>query len=1800
MSQITFSSSGSTIIPHSQQHFSSDKETMKKVRNCFRQLQEKLKNPAAAELAKEIQPLLHEYSPTDFSQSLKLLNATQTVSEKFESLSKSLASGHFLLQSVDELRGVLQAYDHRLFANYFGRKSSKDKASFIHLKYPFISWCLQQAERSFKEKKIDEAQMFWSFCDRLVPMEFHQGLNFYENEDKILRAIGLIREQLNAKKALHEKLLELVQELQSLQKSCELQQKHLLANLQKTIEETLLELEKKYDSVFYEYRFQRLQEFLSKTGELCFIEQKLNRCISDLKALHCKSLEYEILTLQDKIQVIERVLSKIPYDLEKGVPVEGLLKDLSWDQVRGFTGNKQLVVKFLDLCSWMVENEDRLAKDTVLLFQYKFDDITALLGEVFSQDNLKKVSSPSQHLPIADPEFEAKLLETMKTFSEFMQADNIEAAAKQAQELIQSLKKFQPIDEEHEKKVRERCDLFFNAHKHYQKIAEKFPKNRGWQIIKNALKSIGDGKLIKKKSGLASSSIEPQLQELTERIRRFKEALENYRLPQAFAICEEFRNSVRKLGAEAFPMGKALLEWVQQEGPRLLNNSQESLSKYLTGVRTTLYQTALQLAEMEPQGSDGISLQCAELIGEAYLQIHERAKHQSLRKKDGAEHAIFWFEMVLGKNPNHASLLFKLGPLYQYLGQEEEMWRVYQEACRIQPDYFEAVNRTGCEYFKLGRRDEMLELYLESVKYPFLSDHFSISSSSQIHLHRNLLQELMRREDYERAFPLLVKLKDYLLKTNTYLYRRELDEVAYWLTLVPKEISHFTAQDFQALIRCCDQIETQNACEFKIYQHCVEEEDYIRAAEYKWKILAGRAVTSERYQTMYEAQVYCQFSRSETNTKAIQMYKSIIAKWPSYFPAYYRLYHFYLNTKDDELAEEMYQKMVALSLPSFRLTDSFGRIWKALEEQGIDPDFYCGVADHFREQHKYELAEKLYKKALEIDPYHINAHYGIGCLFQTIGRVQEACEQFQMIVDTYETISENSAYIAQRYFNFLIQFGNEPMRTRDREWAKTHFDEACEEIKADLKRQKPELLSRVHVQLADLLESKEAVNHLDAAIALRPKDYKAYASKAQKAWHENPTEAVRCLQQAILCYPMFYQEWYQRLQLILPSYTSSAAALVYQTIGKGFLDQQRVEEALYNFEIARELNPSCEAISELLGECYLKQKRYQAAHASFVRAGKVEKAEQALNRWNRLCRFPKYGDFFKESLERIRSQLHDLKIMEMSGIASFFVSKSTEPSPSAKNKRQSILMQSQNLLNQCMQLFSTCFQQAYPEKGDMSDEFPVRRMVARQQPFESSVAKALLIDFKEKVPELYSFLREYYEKEHEQIESFIQQANHEKHAQHGEQFLGSQTTITIDHRSNTQTTTIRPMYFDRATGKNPAEDCSQIIDLVEHLVDTIFTHLDGRLSNACLQSMIKNKSVASQVWSHLVSIGWINNEGKILINTQEPLELKRFKQYEDLIIDYIRKIAGYPRIALTFETHFDLERDLFLGDTDSQPLSELSSLSQNLTLEDLVKNYVVKAQQLAKEGNSYQAIMILRQWSKWHQNPIEAFGLLGDLLWDRKHYYEALQAYRLAKTSQPEKEKLWETRESSWGDVAFQIEEVKNLLIRLSFVSKTNSQEVLNLHAEIVAKLTHSLDHAIHSYSKTRFALSQDIDLLVLKELFFPIAGEEQKPEERVEQVFEFLSRFGKRISDDEPEFFKYLCQIQPCIDPDYKCLGILHDAVNVEKHRRFLLCKSEDKKTVYPNLCQRQDLKFYYDAIEKIEEIHEQIAYYKNLDRTT
>jgi len=139
---------------------------------------------------------------------------------------------------------------------------------------------------------------------------------------------------------------------------------------------------------------------------------------------------------------------------------------------------------------------------------------------------------------------------------------------------------------------------------------------------------------------------------------------------------------------------------------------------------------------------------------------------------------------------------------------------------------------------------------------------------------------------------------------------------------------------------------------------------------------------------------------------------------------------------------------------------------------------------------------------------------------------------------------------------------------------------------------------------------------------------------------------------------------------------------------------------------------------------------------------------------------------------------------------------------------------------------------------------------------------------------------------------------------------------------------------------------------------------------------------------------------------------------------------------------------------------------------------------LVKEGAPHAAIIILKQWSKWYSNSPEAFGLLGNLLWDETRYYEALQVYHSAKISYPDREEVWKKRESSWGDVAFQIEEAKKLIHRLSAAPKVSFSEVLHLHAEIVAKLTHSLDHAIHFYCRTRFSLSQDHDPIMLKELF--------------------------------------------------------------------------------------------------------------------
>lgn len=1717
----------------------SAKGVVRNIRECFKLLEGVLKKDPPA--AKELHSLLNEVYPNDFKKSLKLLKEIQPTRKRLEEITHKLAVGHLFLQPIHKLQTALQKFDSQLFGTYWRNKSSKDDASYCFVKFPFLSWCLQQALELYEKKDVKSAQEFWSLCSQILPADFHQGLNFTDDEKKVKKVTDLIREQLNAKEKMCGDLDIFLEKIKKARRQ-------ELTPLLKKIGEFQIGLEQKYDSHFYADQIQNFERFLKHSVDLGEFKAVIEKLIINLKSLHRKSLDYEIETLQNELQIVERILSKIPYDLEKGLLPEGLLARINPQQ---FIANKQLIVKILTLCLWIEENKEGLVNNTHSINSKKLHQIDLQLISLFPQNVPKKV--PVKIQLFEDPDFESKLSAEMFIFSNHLKANEVDKAAEAIQSLVKSLKCFRARDDHQQKNVIKICEEFCKQHAECLKSQHK---DKSWQIIKNALKSLSDPQLIKKKGDdpLVILSTNPGNPKFNELLQEIQTALDGCRISQAAALCTEWVPIVKKISDEELAKGHEFLVSFKKEASNYLIKSTADYENRLQAMLSRLYEAA----ENEN-----------EFMGKAY---------QDIQSPLAAQRAIKYFEMAL-KEKKSVSLLMKLGSLYKEVRQIDDMWRVYHEACQLQPDYFVAINRTACEYFVLGKWEEMIALYMDCAKFPFIpsKDHFDERHGAQISVHRNLIAALMHHQDFVRAFPLVMNLKAHLEECNAYFYRDNLDEIVLWLTAIPEEVSHFTPHDFNELLGLCNRIETRNACEFKIYQSYVSLNDYQRATEYKWKILAGIAVTSRRSERMLVAMVYCQNSHQE----AIGVYKSIIAENPSYLPAYFRLYFLYRNLKDTTSAKELRNKILALKLEPFCLTDSLEQLIPAVTQQEIDPDFYCRTADIFLKEGDDLLAEKLYRKALEIDPKHKESLFGMASLFQKAGKIREAKIILKLIINHDDDFDS----IAFHYYLHLVRMGTDKIRNRERDWYNNHFPEACEHIKEELKQKALKFLASVNWKLA-ALEPERALQYIDRVLSMEPDNYKAHTEKAKIISSSAPHEAVTCVKQALLSSPMFYQEGYEKLRLLLQSYTCAEVAFVYQVIGEDFFKKERIEEAILNLEVSRDLNPNCPAVQGYLGRCYVAQKRYHAALLSFQIGGTKDEIEEVQSKWNRLFQFKHFGLFFKEALQGIRGRLHEMKVVEMRDIATSLVSEAV------KNRRQEVLMLSQNLLNQAMQLFSTCLQHIH-EKENIPDEFPVRRIAARQQSFEPSFVKPLLGQFKESDFPFYKFLKGYYQKEHQGIESFIHQANSEKHSQHGTQFLGSQTSITFDYRKKTQTTEVRPMFYDAATGKNPSNECEEIVTRIEYLIDTILTHLDGRASLAILEAITKDQKLANQVWQELIRMGWIDRDGGLKIETQEPLELNNFKKFENQIIDYLKNIFEYSKMTVNFETHFDLERQLLLGGNIFFPVLNM----QNSPIGEIAAHHVQQASQLMANGEISKGIHILKQWAKWHLNSMPLKNL-ADNLWNNNRYFEALEVYRSIEHVDKAKQEFWIKRTKSWGDVAFQVEEAKGLLARLECISGKGSAEVLNLHAEIVAKLTHSLDHAMHAYCRNRYHLSQNYNALLLKEVFFPIASKEQKPEERVSQVFSFAEQLGQKMDLNDP-FFKFLCEIQPHVNPHYQWLGILHEAINIEKHRRFLKCKLEDRALMEQNLKLR-DLNFYRFAIQEIEKLHDKIASFSSENAKT
>ena len=67
---------------------------------------------------------------------------------------------------------------------------------------------------------------------------------------------------------------------------------------------------------------------------------------------------------------------------------------------------------------------------------------------------------------------------------------------------------------------------------------------------------------------------------------------------------------------------------------------------------------------------------------------------------------------------------------------------------------------------------------------------------------------------------------------------------------------------------------------------------------------------------------------------------------------------------------------------------------RAIEKNPQNPDGYYGLGGIYNYQKKYDKAVEKFRKVIELDPIHYNAHYSLGYSYELMGKKEEAEIQY--------------------------------------------------------------------------------------------------------------------------------------------------------------------------------------------------------------------------------------------------------------------------------------------------------------------------------------------------------------------------------------------------------------------------------------------------------------------------------------------------------------------------------------------------------------------------------------------------------------------------------------------------------------------------------------------------------------------------------------------------------------------------------------------------------------------------------------
>lgn len=1646
------------------------KDTFRTLRICFSKLS-KTDIPGVPDL-------LRGNLPTDFTQSVRLLTHQASISNKLKDLANQLlSSSDKNTELVNECFNALQGYSTTTFLNYYHNKATKKNASF-EVRTDFLLWCLKEMTKLTEQKQPDKAQSIWRLCRPLIPEHLYQCLNFQEASDQIARTIAYIETYANGR-------LELKNSLQNLLKPDSTSDKKLIYLLEKIEDEPEL---------FFEHtqymESAKILKVLASQTSVVALKTRLEPIIKRLESIYFHCVDLQTRFSPDDHLRIEKILLLLPYNMNlANRTADGLvallrllLEKLSFSERKhdSILGTILDVVLHIDLEK--IKILDRQKQNSHLTL----DRIEASLTKAILEDK-----SPADQPISEDAKFEETLKALFEAFGNYIQTGNILGAAKQSTEIIRAFRKFRAEDNEQAERIRIQCGQFAIL---YDNLLLRPEKDKAWIQIKNSLRTIKENKLVKVRAALVE---DPALQKMRVQFATKKQellvALEDLKFGQAEILCNELIRLAARLKPEFTVTLQEIQQYIGKNRENWMVQSSAAHAAHLDTTRNELFSLALVQAGHTDRGQS-ISPMTAERIGTAYQTIQKGARSEDRQRATAAaQEAIAWFTTALEHNATPAKLYFKLSEVYKSIDDTPNALKILEKVWNLefQPGYFDLIQSLGIYYYRNNRHQDCIKLYSQAATHSFQDDGFE--AVLQLNMHMNLIRELINHRRYQEALPLLKALlafhDTHRSSDSAIFFFSNLENIAFYLLLIPEEIALFSESELRKIMKSTGDAGNKAICLQRLY-HTVQNATPDLLQEVKWKIVSGAIISLYSYRPRYNDITGC---------------KRFMEKFPLQVSTHFHLYQTYLAQNNDAEAEKLYEVMLALPLiegeAACALSDPLETLLSQVERQELNPDRYVVMAKWLVDESKYELAEKFFRKALQLDPAHMIALYGIALLYRETNRNNQAALFFHRLLEAYQELPPQQAHWC---LSHLIEIHVQDYMARDAAEAESNFPLVLEYISKQYHDDARKCTARAHLELA-ALDPKQALNHLGRSIELNADNYLAYGQRAQIT---NGQPAVSDLLMALKLYPGWYQEGYDRLETILQdSFTPTEAAQVYRQLGEHFLQKNRVSEAIVNLEKGRGLDPTCPLILKLLGDGYAAQKRYQMALLTYAEALPAcnDPYQEVQTKYHRLFLFSHYGPYFKESVERIRQLLHELEVAELHDLAH----KRISPSLHAKNRRQEVLIHLQNLLNQAMQLLSTCLKQTH--ESDLPFDFPFRRMDEREVKFTSQDLNTLVTGFKPVHP-VYKFLKKTYKKHVDALETFISQANSEKHVGFGEQVRGIQTSILIDTSANTKTTTFKPLYLDATTKKNPTQFCQELIEIFDNYINTILTFLDRRVSQELLNIYIQDTSQSAAIWYWLLKQGWIDETGRIQkIEHQLGLDKVPADQISKLL-NYLQETLARPETFPQDPTYFDLEKQSLLPPVNQR--REFSAPAINL----------------------------------------------------------------------PE-------------DIAFQMQEARNIYLTLQDLLQStdfakHECKILHLHGTLVSKLMNSLDHAMYDYCQRRFAIT-DLERIELKGLFFPVAGSAENLQNWIEKVFSFLPKIRNvKIMDHHPAFFDFLCNLQPCINPDYEWLGNLHDAANAEKHHRFL--PAENIPIVMQQLAQRADIEFYFHAIQGIELLHKTIADFK------